>query len=101
MRLQDEYEVVLKCVLIMELIWVAKYGKWEKSHLFGQFLKGGTGTEQSGTGTTLVLSTSTGTGTHALFWTSVSILAITWSFLIRFECFKLMVKLDFKVNKTP
>ena len=35
--------------------------KWEKNHLFGQFSKGGTGTEQSGTRTTLVLSTGTGT----------------------------------------
>ena len=61
--------------------------KWEKNHLSGQFLKGGTGTKQSGTDTTLVLSIDigTGTGTHALFWTSVSILAITYSFLIRFE----------------
>ena len=61
--------------------------KWEKNHLSVQFSKGGTGTKQSGTGTTLVLSTGTGTGTgtHALFWTSVSILTITYSFLIRFE----------------
>ena len=57
--------------------------KWEKNHLFGQFSKGGTGTKQSGT--TLVLSTGTGTGTHALFRTSVSILAITYSVLIRFK----------------
>ena len=56
--------------------------KWEKKHLSGQISKGGTGTEQSGTGTTLVLPTGTGTGTHALFWTSVSIGAITYSFLI-------------------
>ena len=59
--------------------------KWEKNHISGQFSKGGTGTKQSGTGTTLVLSTGTDTGTHALFWTSFSILAITCSFLIRFE----------------
>ena len=57
--------------------------KWEKNHLSGQFSKGGTGTKQSGTGTTLVLST--GTGTHCSILTSVSILAITYSFLIRFE----------------
>ena len=57
--------------------------KWEKNHRSRQFLKGGTGTKQSGTGTTLVLST--GTGIHALFWISVSILAITYSFLILFE----------------
>ena len=51
---------------------------------------------------------STGTGTensvpipNVLFQTNVSILAITWLFLIRFELFKLMVKLDFKENKTP
>ena len=47
--------------------------KGDKNHLSGQFSKGGTGTEQSGTGTTLVLSTGTGTGIHALFWTSVRI----------------------------
>ena len=57
--------------------------KWEKNHLSGQFSKGGTGTKQSGTDTTLVLSI--GTGTHALFWTSVSILAINCSFIIQFE----------------
>ena len=57
--------------------------KWEKNHLSRQFSKGGTGTKQSGTGTTLVLST--GTSTHALFWAGVSILAITYSFLIRFD----------------
>ena len=58
--------------------------KWEKKNLYGKFSKGGTGTKQSGTGTTLVLSTGTGIGigTHARFWTSVSILAITYSFLI-------------------
>ena len=57
--------------------------KWEKNHLSGQFSKGGTGTKQSGTGTINVLST--GTGTHFSVLTSVRILAITWSFLIRFE----------------
>ena len=31
---------------------------------------------------------------------SVSILAITWPFLIRFELFKLLVKLDFKEHQT-
>ena len=59
--------------------------KWEKTHLSGKFSKGGTGTEQSGTGTTLVLSTGTGTSTHCFILTSVRILTITWSFLIRFE----------------
>ena len=62
-------------------------GKWEKSHHSGEISRGGTGTKQSGTDTDCVLSTGTGTGTgtHALFWTSVSILAVTCSFLIRFE----------------
>ena len=59
--------------------------KWEKSHHSGEISMGGTGTKQSGTGTDCVLSTGTGTGTHALFWTSVSILAVTCSILIRFE----------------
>ena len=59
--------------------------KGKKNHLSGQFLKGGTGTEQSGTGTTLVLSTGTGTGTHCFVLTSVRILTIPCSFLIQFE----------------
>ena len=59
--------------------------KGEKNHLSRQFSKGGIGTEQSGTSTTLVLPTGTGIGTHAMFWTSVRILTITWSFMIRFD----------------
>ena len=54
--------------------------KGKKNHLYGQFSKGGTGTEQSGTGTTLVLST--GTGTQCCILDSVRILVITWSFMI-------------------
>ena len=57
--------------------------KWEKNHLFGQFSKGGTGI-----------------GTHCSILTSVRMLAITCSFLIRFELFKLLVNLDFKENQT-
>ena len=38
---------------------------------------------------------------NILFWTSVSVLAITWSFLIRIELFKFLGKLDFKKNKSP
>ena len=34
--------------------------KWEKNHHFWAFLRGGTGTKQSGTGTISVLSTGTG-----------------------------------------
>ena len=36
-----------------------------------------------------------------LFWTSVNVLAINWSFLILSASFKLLVKLDFKENKSP
>ena len=44
---------------------------------------------------------SPGTGS-ALFSISTSfrILAITFSVLIRFECFKILVKIDFKENPT-
>ena len=64
--------------------------KWEKNHIFWAFSRGGTGTKQSGTGTISVLSTGTGTEKsvpipNVLFWTSVSILAMTWPFIIRFE----------------
>ena len=64
--------------------------KGEKNHHLWEISRGGTGTKQSGTGTISVLSTGTGTEflvsvPNALFRTSVSILAITWSFLIRFE----------------
>ena len=57
--------MVLKCVLIIELVWVEK---WEKNHHLWEILRGGTGTKQSGTGTISVLSTGTyrifGTGTQ-------------------------------------
>ena len=64
--------------------------KWEKNHHFWAFSRGGTGTKQSGTGTISVLSIGTGTEKlvpipNVLFWTSVSILAMTWPFIIRFE----------------
>ena len=61
--------------------------KWEKNHLFWKFARGGTGTKQSGTGTISVLSTGTGTGTgtHCFVLDQCLYLAITCSFLIRFE----------------
>ena len=37
---------------------------------------------------------------NVLFWTSISVLAIMWSFLVRIERFKLLSKLDFKENKS-
>ena len=65
-------------------------GKWEKNHHFYAISRGGTSTKQSGTDTISVLSTGTGTEfsipvPNVLFRTSVSLLTITWSFLIRFE----------------
>ena len=57
--------------------------KWEKNHHYGEISRGGTGTKQSGTGTDCILST--GTGNQCSVLDSVRILAITWSFLIRFE----------------
>ena len=64
--------------------------KGKKNHNFWEISRGGTGTKQSGIGTISVLSTGIGTKKsilvpNALFWTNTSILAITWSFLIRFE----------------
>ena len=64
--------------------------KWEKNHHNWAFSRVGTGTKESGTGTICVWSTGTSTEKsipvpNVLFWTSISILAITWSFLIRFE----------------
>ena len=59
--------------------------KWEKNHHSREISRGGTGTKQSGTGTDCVLSTGTSTGTQCSVLDSVRILAITWSFLIRFE----------------
>ena len=52
--------------------------KWEKKHHFWAFSRFGTGTKQCGTGTTCVL-------VDILFWTNVSVLEITWSFLVRIE----------------
>ena len=65
-----------------------------------------TGTKQSGTGTISMLSTGTGTEfsvpvPDVLFRISVSLLTMTWSFIIQFELLKWMIKIDFKENKTP
>ena len=98
------------CVLSIELVWVEIYGKMgeKKTTISGHFRglvlvpNSGTGTKQCGTGTTCVLVNwyrygKVGTCTqcsvldqsvpvpNVMFWTSVSVLAITWSFLIRFE----------------
>ena len=82
--------MVLMCVLSIELVWVEKYGKMGEKPPFLGISRDGTGTKQSGTGTISVLSTGTGTEfsvpvPNVLFWTSVSILAITWSFRIRIK----------------
>ena len=54
--------------------------KGEKNHIFGKFSKGGTGTRS-----VLSIGIGTGNGSHCSILTSVHILAITLSFLIRFE----------------
>ena len=64
----------MKCILIIELIWVEKYGKMGENHHSGEISRGGTTTEQSGTGTDI------GTGTYCSILTNVHIVAITWSF---------------------
>ena len=79
MRLQDEYGVVLKCILIIELIWVEKYDKMGEKPPLWKFSRGGTGTD-----CVLSTGTDTGTGTQCSSLDNVRILAITWSFLIRF-----------------
>ena len=73
--------MVLKCIWIIELNWVGKYGKnMQKSPHSGHFM-----------------GSNLGTG-NALFSVSTNflILTITCSFLIRFELFKFLVKIDFK-----
>ena len=64
--------------------------KGEKNHHFWEISRGVTGTKQSGTGTISIMSTGTSIEfsvpvLNFLFWTSVRILAIIWSCLIRFE----------------
>ena len=61
-----------------------------KNHNFWAFSRGGSSTKQSCTGTISVLSIGIGTEKsvpvpNVMFSTSVSIFAITWSFIIRFE----------------
>ena len=81
------------CKISIELIWVENYGKMGESHNFWSFPRSSTGTEQSGTGTILVLVDSDRLVPvpknryryPLLCLTSVCILAITFSFLIRFE----------------
>ena len=49
--------MALMCILIIELVWVEKYGKMgEKPPFIWAFSRGGTGTKQSGTGTISVMS---------------------------------------------
>ena len=67
--------------------------KGKKNTHSRQISRGGTGTEQSGTGTISVLF-------FFSVLTSVGILAITCSFIIRFKSFKWLVKIDCKENKT-
>ena len=65
--------------------------KVKKNPHSGQNSRGCTGTGQSCTGTGSVMFS---------ILTSVRILDITFSFRIRFECFKFLIKIDFKMNQT-
>ena len=82
------------CKTSIELIWVEKYEKMGESHQFWSFPKTCTGTEQIFTGTGWVLvvfgqpvpvQVRNRCGTPCSILTSVHILAITCSFLIRFK----------------
>ena len=85
--------MVLMCILIIEFVWVEKYGKMGENPPFLGIFEGWyrNQTEWYRYHKCSVI----------LFWTSVSILAITWSFRILIELFKFLIKLDFKANKTP
>ena len=80
------------CIWSIELIWIATYGKMEEKHtLWANFGD-------------LYRYTFRPVLVQVMFCfsisTSVRIWAITFSFLIRFELFKLMVKTNFKENQT-
>ena len=71
------------CVLSIGLVWVEIYGKREEKHNLRAFSRSGTGTKQwyrYHMGSSRLVPVPI-----VLFWTSVSVLAITWSFIIRCE----------------
>ena len=79
-----KYGVVLMCVLSIELVWVEIYEKMgEKSPFLGIFE--GWYRYQTEWYQYHKCSGRLVPVPNVLFWTSISILAITWSFLIRFE----------------
>ena len=75
-------------VLRIGLVWVELYGKMEEKHKFWVIFEGW---YQYQTEWYQYHKCSV-----ILFRTSVHTLTITWSFIIRFEWFKLLVNLDFK-----
>ena len=77
-------------VLSIGLVWVELYGKMEEKHKFWVIFEGW---YQYQTEWYQYHKCSV-----ILFRTSVRTLTITWSLIIRFEWFKLLVKLDFKEN---
>ena len=95
------------CVLSIELVWVEIYGKMgEKPQFLDTFevwYRYHTVWYRYHIGSGRLVLVPKGWYRYPMlwFWTSVSILTITWPFLIRFECFKWLVKLDFKDNKSP
>ena len=77
--------MVLKCIRTIELNWMEKYGKMEAKHTFWKKIQGTVSVQEM-----LCFPVST----------SFRILTITCSCLIQFECFKFLVKIDFKANHT-
>ena len=68
------------CILIIELIRVAKYGKMGEKPLFQGNFEGWYRYQIE----SYRYHKCSVPVPNALFWTSVRILAITWSFIIRF-----------------
>ena len=79
------------CILMIELIWVAIYGKREEKLTFWAKFEGPVPVQVRAVPVQVVLCFS--------ILTSICILAITCSFLIRFELLKFLVKIDFKENQ--
>ena len=89
--------------------WVSKYGKMGEKYPFWEFFSDmyrytlNLYRYMLGSGRFWPTCTGTGqtcTGTPCSILTSLRILAITFSFLILFERFKWLIKLDFKENQT-
>ena len=100
--------MLLTCLWSIGLIWVSTYEKIGEKHIFwaifGDMYRYTLNLYQYSLGSGRFWPTCTGTGqtctgTPCSILTSFHILAITFSFLIRFKWFKWLIKLDFKENQ--